>query len=292
MKHLIFLLAAGSCLLACAGGEIAPLPSPGDTAGADDGLDLKGTAADEGDDGGVMGGTVDSGSPLPSSDGGGDDGVNEADVIESEDIEQQSPDLGSSDGGSSDDVTEDSDAGTSDGPLPLDVQSTDDTASTVDTGSSSDVGNGADTGTNLTLQAGQCMSGKDCSNFELCAAMDAPPMCGICFSPPTTCDGDASCKKDNADYICKSVICACSGEKECQAGCSVNPEQCKSWEVCDLSGHCSAMACAQAGDCLPAFECNAGSCARKSCKSNDDCSAWCVKGKCYSEPGKCMMPPP
>jgi hypothetical protein len=146
----------------------------------------------------------------------------------------------------------------------------------------------------LTLKEGQCLSQKDCKNAPMCVAIDAPQMCGICFSPPPseTCNDDAPCKAQDPDTLCKTVTCPCSGEKTCQPGCTLNPSQCEVWEVCDPDGHCKAMSCATDGDCLPSFECAGGSCKRKSCKGNSDCPLWCVKGGCYAEPGNCMYPPP
>jgi hypothetical protein len=142
------------------------------------------------------------------------------------------------------------------------------------------------------LKPGQCQSAKDCDSLAMCVTTDAPQMCGICFSPPNICNDDTECKADDPNFVCKTVACACSGEKTCQPGCMVDATLCKDWQVCDPGGQCVPTPCALDNDCLPSFECGSGQCQRKKCANNSDCPAWCVKGKCYAVPGNCMFPPP
>lgn len=40
-------------------------------------------------------------------------------------------------------------------------------------------------------------------------------------------------------------------------------------------------------DCPTDFECAGGSCGRKGCAADANCSGYCVNGLCYSTPGTC-----
>jgi hypothetical protein len=308
-----FIVFMSACLLAaCAGGEIEPLPSPNDTGGDT----LNGLGGDDNKEQGSVGGG-DSGdsdggsagtpglSVTGSDDGGGtgDDSADEGgsvsgnrpDVIEPADtteaVDATVDETDADTGGDTDaDATTTVDATTVDATT-VDATTVDATtvdATTVDAAADT----AEDTKEPLALEKGECQTSKDCDSFAMCVTTDAPPMCGICFSPPNTCNDDTECKADDPTFVCKTVACACSGEKTCQPGCMVDATLCKDWQVCDPGGQCLPAPCALDNDCLPSFECGSGQCERKKCADNSDCPAWCVKGKCYAEPGNCMFPPP
>ena len=206
------------------------------------------------------------------------------------------------DSGTMDDVAKD--ASVSDGQS-KDVSAVDATSADFDS-SANDAG-GVDTATADAVKdsapsgmGGPCSAEQQCLNFP-CIAPGQFVGCGMCQKVQDACTSDAECAAAGDKFICKPVICACSGESACTPGCTKNDE-CKTGEFCAPTGKCVALVCKKIGDddasCPANFTCaDPGNpkCERKPCVATTDCAKWlgtCVNGHCHSKPGQCLPPPP
>jgi hypothetical protein len=79
----------------------------------------------------------------------------------------------------------------------------------------------------------------------------------------------------------------------CLAGCTGDTD-CTEGESCAANHHCGPIACGSAGPACPVdFSCGTGgTCVRKSCTGDSQCSNACVEGSCYHEPGHCQLAVP
>ena len=142
------------------------------------------------------------------------------------------------------------------------------------------------------LAPGQCRTMNDCNGsmqFEECLPPGASPGCGICFSPPTTCESDADCAAQGPAAICVSPPCACPDVQTCVQGCTEDA-MCGAGETCGPTHRCEPEACASTSDCPTNFGCSGGACQRLTCAVDATCSGYCVDGLCYDTPGTCTAP--
>jgi hypothetical protein len=140
------------------------------------------------------------------------------------------------------------------------------------------------------LQPSCCHTTDECK-AGLCAPPGTPTGCGICFIVEDPCVDDSECDPAGTGQICQPVPCACSGEKECVAGCT-GATDCGEGETCNGTTHrCEPQACA--GGCPGNFRCDAGTCERMTCADDGDCpDGYCVTGSCYGALGDCRLPVP
>ena len=132
-----------------------------------------------------------------------------------------------------------------------------------------------------------CSSSADCLDNAFCLAPETPPTCGVCNALPSTCSTDAEC----APMICEPRACACGGERDCVAGCSVsNP--CHTGATCNATNRrCEAMACSGDPQCPSTFKCDGATCIRRTCTDATECGLGaCVNGECYDAKGTCEAP--
>ncbi|MSQ83126.1 MAG: hypothetical protein EXR77_09490 [Myxococcales bacterium] len=180
-------------------------------------------------------------------------------------------------------------------------------ATTADFDSGANDASGVDTATTDAAKdsapsgiGGPCSAEQQCLNFP-CIAPGQFVGCGMCQKVQDVCTSDAECVTAGDKFICKPVICACSGESACTLGCTKN-DDCKTGEFCAPTGKCVALVCKKIGDddasCPANFTCaDPGNpkCGRKPCVATTDCAKWlgtCVNGHCHSKPGQCLPPPP
>ncbi len=145
-----------------------------------------------------------------------------------------------------------------------------------------------------------CRSDTDCgpsSIFLYCRAPGEPYGCGTCRMGQSTCAGDADCVPDGggagAKKICEmapSSDCYCSAIKLCVLGCRANTD-CGTGQGCNAQHACQPTCVPGDGTCATDYVCGTdGFCQQKTCTADSDCSAACVKGKCYGSLGVCQPP--
>jgi hypothetical protein len=154
-----------------------------------------------------------------------------------------------------------------------------------------DTGRGGAGGAN----GGPCWAATDCGATATC---DPPgtPYCG-CLGVARTCSRDTDCAPDAATpSICDFSSCPCSSGLVCVSGCTTNAN-CPEGDTCATNHHCVPTPCTSAsGTCPTDFTCSGGTgggggtCARKACKMDSQCSGACVEGFCYGAPGTCRLP--
>jgi len=117
--------------------------------------------------------------------------------------------------------------------------------------------------------------------------------CGACMGI-SDCASDADCARDGGTaagtVICDVVAnmsCVCYRNKFCVLGCRTIAD-CTSGQACNQSNRCEKTCVPGDGTCPVDFTCNgSGFCQRDSCKSDSECSAFCVNGACYQSRGTC-----
>lgn len=141
-----------------------------------------------------------------------------------------------------------------------------------------------------------CPQPQCCSNDSTCGrplvCMESGRFsCGTCNNAPSTCATDASCNTSVTGNVCLPRACACSGETDCQPGCSAqNP--CRDGETCDAATkRCEQTRCTST-PCPSGFNCVLGPtgnvCIARSCTSDRDCGdIFCVSGTCRTSLGVC-----
>jgi hypothetical protein len=142
------------------------------------------------------------------------------------------------------------------------------------------------------LGANQCRGNADCDyRHPSCVSPAAGPACSICLDPTVPCTTDGECQGDGGELICEVVACPCSpGARGCIPGCA-DASECHPGQAC-AAYHCVSISCQSDADCPTDFECNNGTCERKTCTTDAICSGYCVNGWCYSTPGTCQSPVP
>ena len=133
------------------------------------------------------------------------------------------------------------------------------------------------------LQPGECKGNEDCGNALSCVEPGGEPPGGLCM--PANCSDDSDCRTDGGNAICEPRPRNCGSGNTCKRGCAADGD-CSVGQSCK-SSRCVQEPCAKDPDCPPDFACSAGSCERKGCAFDSSCSAYCVKGSCYSTPGSC-----
>jgi hypothetical protein len=153
------------------------------------------------------------------------------------------------------------------------------------------------------------MAGASCGSDDDCAT---PQQSLLCYSPgaprgsagsvcyacegPSDCASDADCVRDGGSAA-GTMICDvwadarctpfCSNAKFCVLGCRTDGD-CASGQACNERKSCEKTCVSYGGTCPVDFTCNAsGFCRRILCKSDSDCSAFCVNGACYDTRGTC-----
>jgi hypothetical protein len=139
------------------------------------------------------------------------------------------------------------------------------------------------------LGANQCREDGDCDVQEqaTCVSPGGQAPCAAAC-PPAECASDSDCQAEGPSFICEGAWqcgeCA-AGVKICISGC-VDTSGCDAGEVC-MAHRCVPASCQSDVDCPTDFECAGGSCGRKGCTTDANCSGYCVNGLCYSTPGAC-----
>ena len=115
--------------------------------------------------------------------------------------------------------------------------------------------------------------------------------CGTCNNAPSTCATDAACNTSVTGNVCLPRPCACSGETDCQPGCSAN-NPCRDGQTCNASTkRCEQIRCGST-PCPSGFDCvlrpTMNECVARSCTSDRDCGdIFCVSGTCKTSLGVC-----
>jgi hypothetical protein len=153
------------------------------------------------------------------------------------------------------------------------------------------------------MAGASCGSDDDCATplqYLLCYSPGAPrgsagAVCYACEGP-SDCASDADCVRDGGSptgtMICDvwaDARCTpfCSKTKFCVPGCRIDAD-CASGQACNERKSCEKTCVSYGGTCPVDFTCNAsGFCRRILCKSDSDCSAFCVNGACYDTRGAC-----
>jgi len=140
------------------------------------------------------------------------------------------------------------------------------------------------------LQPQCCASDATCGRPLICMEPNRPT-CGACNNAPSTCADDAACNTATTGNICLPRPCACSGQTDCQPGCSTqNP--CGDGQTCDpVTRRCEQTRCAST-PCPSGFNCVLGPtgnvCVARACTSDRDCGdIFCVSGTCRTSLGVC-----
>jgi hypothetical protein len=143
--------------------------------------------------------------------------------------------------------------------------------------------------------SGSCWQQSDCHSGASCTAPGSTVCGGACVSVTHPCASDTDCASDGAvPLICDVELCVCGPTNMgCFAGCSTAGD-CGPGQSCGSNHHCGSIACGGAGQTCPAdFSCGSGgTCARKPCTSDSQCSNACVEGSCYGSPGHCQLAVP
>ena len=108
------------------------------------------------------------------------------------------------------------------------------------------------------------------------------------------CSTDSDCVGDGGStagtMICAPAPrsdCYCNGAMFCVPGCRTNAH-CGPGQACNSSHSCQNTCVAGDGTCPLNYSCGAsGFCEQKSCKSESECSGFCVNGLCYQTRGTC-----
>jgi hypothetical protein len=166
-------------------------------------------------------------------------------------------------------------------------------------GGSSGTGGGLDAGASRDsghdTSSGACWSFADCRSGSTCTPEGQSVCGGACPIVTHPCASDSDCASDGAvPLICVVEPCVCgSTNLGCLAGCSADKD-CGPGETCGANHHCAPTPCGAAGQTCPAdFACGTnGTCARKGCSIDSQCSNACVEGQCYDRPGHCQIEAP
>lgn len=147
-----------------------------------------------------------------------------------------------------------------------------------------------------------CWSDSDCPGGQFqtfpplyCLAPDRSSTtnygCPVCFTPPTTCASDDECAGQGPTSICALPGCSCSNVKTCLSGCATDTD-CATGQSCAATHRCVPSSCGVGAPACPTdFSCGpAETCQRQACTQDSECSAACVIGRCYAEPGACTLP--
>ncbi|HVY40886.1 MAG TPA: hypothetical protein VHM31_23265 [Polyangia bacterium] len=145
---------------------------------------------------------------------------------------------------------------------------------------------------------GPCWSKNDCGPSATCVPPGASVCGGACIPVQHPCHADTECAGDAATpSVCEAIPCSCPSAMGCVPGCSTDAD-CAEGQSCHGTHHCGPMACGSgAATCPTDFICatsavTGGTCVRKPCSSDADCSAACVSAECYRAPGTCRLPVP
>ena len=136
-------------------------------------------------------------------------------------------------------------------------------------------------------------SPSDCASAQSCPISAAGPVLE-CLAPgscmpsgialPRRCETDADCRSGQ-DLVCGET---CHGGSDCIPRCRADSD-CRESEACGADGHCTARACTTAADCPLNFTCSkTGRCDRATCSQSAECRGYCVEGRCYELPGRCV----
>ena len=175
------------------------------------------------------------------------------------------------------------------------------TTTTTTTASSSSSGRGgasssssSSSGVGGGLESNQCRSNEDCQQGSLgtlCIGPGDDIGCGACNGEASSCVIDDDCKSIAAHYICGAIQCSCEGNSACQPGCQVDADCGAAHLTCEADNRCRGKSCVDASDCPDNFSCSASGsdprCVRTSCSDDSSCAGYCVKSKCYTQPGYC-----
>jgi hypothetical protein len=161
------------------------------------------------------------------------------------------------------------------------------------TGGAQDAGPPNDAGHDTS--GGGCWIASDCRGGAFCSPPGQTVCGGACIPVTNPCNSDSQCATDaGAPKICDIVPCSCPTNMACVAGCTSSAE-CLEGQSCGANHHCVPIACGSAGQTCPTdFVCStsAGTCVRKPCTSDSQCSNACVLGSCYRSPGACRLAVP
>lgn len=142
---------------------------------------------------------------------------------------------------------------------------------------------------------GPCWSASDCTSGAFCAIPGQQLCGGACIGVTHPCSADTDCASGDAGApsICDPVPCSCPAGKACRPGCGGDGD-CGPESSCAGDHRCAPRACtAASGSCPTDFICGStGTCGRKGCTLDTECSNACVEGACYGTPGTCRLPAP
>jgi hypothetical protein len=156
----------------------------------------------------------------------------------------------------------------------------------------------SDAGVACPLTPNQCVVDDDCTeNGAFCAPAGTEAGCGICIDEPDMCANDTVCKTQGDHFICAPAKCSCGNPgnngARCIAGC-LSAADCALGTTCHVvgarTGRCTPTECTIDADCPANFGCSESACVRLACTESSSCDGCCVTGRCYSEPGACLLP--
>jgi len=142
--------------------------------------------------------------------------------------------------------------------------------------------------------SGACWVAADCHNASFCSPPGQTVCGGACLAVTNPCTADPVCATDaGVPRVCEIVPCSCPTNMGCVPGCTSTAD-CLEGQSCGADHHCAPTACGGAGQTCPTdFVCGTGgTCARKACTSDGQCSNACVLGSCYHGPGYCRVAAP
>jgi hypothetical protein len=167
------------------------------------------------------------------------------------------------------------------------------TGGSAGTGGAHDAGASTDGGHDTS--SGACWSSADCHSGSICTPEGQSVCGGACPTVMHPCASDSDCASDGAvPLICVVEPCVCGPTNMgCLAGCSADKD-CGPGETCGANHHCAPTPCGAAGQSCPTdFACGAsGTCGRKGCTIDSQCSNACVEGECYDRAGRCQIEAP